>query len=95
MLLRCFMSQPACNLVPVSISCRFARVHESQESHHTGDLGRTSDANCLGDVLFWKQQQHGIHAIASPIMPAANSGCRGRRERRRNEEGGGILALVR
>ena len=82
MLLRCFMSQPACNLVSVSISCRFARVHKSQESHHTGDLGRTSDANCLGDVPSWKQQQHGTHTTALPIMPAANPGCRGRRERR-------------
>lgn len=74
MLLRCFMSQPACNLVLVSISCRFARVHESQESHHTGDLGRTSDANCprrRAVLPSWKQQQHGIHTIASPIMSAA------------------------
>lgn len=95
MLLRCFMSQPACNLVPVSISCRFAGVHESQESHHTGDMGRTSDTTCLDDVPSWKQQQHGIHNIASPIMPAANSGCRGRREQRRNEEEEGILAPAR
>ena len=86
MLLRCFMSQPACNLVSVSISCRFARVHQSQKSHHTGDLGSTSDANCLGDVPSWKQQQHGAHTTASTIMLAANRGCCGRHDPQKNRK---------
>lgn len=95
MLSLCFMSQPASNLMPVSINCRFARVRESHESYHTGDLGRTSDADCLGGVPSWKQQQHGIHTTASPIMLAANPGCRGRRERRLNEEEERRLAPAR